>query len=153
MEQQMNNITTTPYPIPVFISNSGIDQKRYKLWLDRKAFAHALRDSERWDKEIKAEDYRKAIHEAVLDSNGIDSYTKEPLDWSLIGAYDNEMSAKFRIQYWKKFMFLPSVDHVDASQPGSPFKICGMRTNDCKSHLTIEELMEFAKLILKHNSV
>ena len=142
---------TTPYPIPSFIANAGVTQKKYKLWLDRKAMTHAIRDSERWDVEITVEDYRKAIHKAVEDSKGLDEYTKEPLSWDLIGTYVNDDSKLEGIAYRKRFEFLPSVDHVDANATTATFKICGLRTNDCKSHLTIEELKTFAQKILNHN--
>jgi len=141
----------TPYPIPHFIEATSITQKKYKLWLDRKALSHALRDSERWNTEITVESYRQAIHEAVVQSCGVDAYTKEPLDWSLIGTYVNEESKLQRIAYRKKFELLPTIDHVNSNDTVASFKVCGLRTNDCKSHLTIRELKRFAKLILENN--
>ena len=142
----------TPYEIPDFVKESGVSQKAYKTWLDHKARAHEKRDSKRRpEKDISIEDYKKAIHEAVMLSGGIDAYTKERLAWDLISKYENTEAANQGLVYFKKFELLPTVDHEDSSARSASFKICGWRTNDCKSHLTLSELKEFCKKILDNN--
>ena len=102
----------TPYEIPDFVKEAGVDQKAYKRWLDHKASAHVKRDRKRWPEiEITVQDYRKAIHEAVKPSGGIDVYTKEHLAWNLISKYTNAESSTQGTVYRQKFALLPTVDH------------------------------------------
>lgn len=57
--------------------------KDYKSWLSGKARAHVKRDRERGNIHVTTDDYRRAIHKAVLDGNGLDIYTGLPLRWDL----------------------------------------------------------------------
>ena len=93
--------------------------------------------------------YKVVIHQAVIESNGFDAYTNEQLDWSLLSQYNNEESKKYRREYKKRFALLPTVDHVGDGLGAADFKICAWRTNDCKNDLSIEELIDFCRKILK----
>ena len=89
--------------------------------------------------------YKQAIHDAVLCSEGRDSYTSEPLDWSLLSRYDNEDSQSQGSKYKRQFALLPTVDHADPESTQTDFRICGWRTNSWKNDLTIEELRELCQ--------
>lgn len=126
-----------------------IGQEAYSRWLHRKAVAHARRDRARGhDCTISA--YKDAIHEAVAASRGRDSYTGEPLDWSLISTYDNEASKNGRHRYKATFALLPTVDHIDASSKTASFKVCAWRTNDAKNDLSHADFVDLCKRVLEH---
>lgn len=92
-----------------------------------------------------------AIHQAVIESNGFDYYTGEPLAWELIRTYDNAKSKAGTRVYKKSFYLLPTVDHFGDDLTANAFKICGWRTNDCKNDLSQEELIKFCELVLTHH--
>ncbi len=137
------------YELPQFLERTEINRQKYAVWLERKARSHARRDSRRRRKKISTSDYKKFIHEAVLNSNGLDFYTRERLDWPLIGDYDNDRAEKEGIKYRRDLALLPTVDHEDPVAQEPVFRICGMQTNDCKSNLTVGQLKEFCKKFLK----
>jgi hypothetical protein len=147
------------YEIPSFVRQAGKSSPDYKAWLDGRASAHRKRDHKRWETTCSVEDYREAIHNAVVASKGMDGYTGESLAWNLIGVYDNEESKKNRVLYRRQFAMMPTVDHDDPVSIPEDMKavpkltICALRTNDCKSHLTRKELMEFSKKVLGHQKV
>ena len=130
------------YQLPEFLAQT-VNQKTYEHWLHRKAVAHVRRDRSRGNKTATNEEYKIAIHSAVCKSDGKDAYTKEKLDWILLSKYDNEQSKKQGRQYKKQFALLPSVDHVGDGKGPADFKICAWRTNDAKSDLSYEDLLDF----------
>lgn len=138
------------YPLPDFLEGI-VKAETYTKWLVRKAAAHIRRDRRRGNKDAVRQSYRSAIHEAIKTSKGLDAYTGKPLDWELIGTYKNEKSKEGKRLYRKKFENLPTVDHVDDGLGAPNFKICSLRTNDCKSHLTHQELIEFCQDIIKYH--
>lgn len=79
------------YPLPYFLSGH-VSQEVYERWLRRKAQTHVKRDRRRGNQTAIGEAYRIAIHAAVIESDGYDSYTGEKLDWSLLSQYDNHAS-------------------------------------------------------------
>jgi len=74
-----------PYALPKFL-NGLITEKAYLHWLQRKAAVHVKRDRKRGNDKATVKEYKKAIHEAVIDSKGNDAYTGEAMDWTLIDA-------------------------------------------------------------------
>lgn len=135
--------------LPHFLENH-VDDKKYKHWLKRTAKAHVTRDRKRGYQNINADGYRKAIHEAVLASDGRDVYTGEGLDWHLISKYNNEESKAGRHHYKAKFALLPTVDHVESAVPDSGFCICAWRTNDAKNDLSHLEFIGICASVLRH---
>jgi len=93
----------------------------------------------------------RAIHEAVVASNGKDAYTGEQLAWELISTYDNKKSKVGRREYKKSFGLLPTVDHVSDGLSAPNFKICSWRSNDCKNDLSSDELLDFCRAVLAHH--
>lgn len=138
------------YELPPFLEGK-VTLEKYRKWLKRKAVAHAARDRKRGNKTVVGEQYRKAIHEAIKASKGIDAYTGKPLDWTLIGTYDNETAKVEKRKYREKYMMLPTVDHVDDGLGAPNFKICAQATNDCKSHLSHKELIQFCRDVIEHH--
>ena len=130
------------YNLPDFLKDTP--ESVYLRWLNRKAQSLVRRDRRRWKQDISMSDYKQAIHNAVLCSEGQDSYTGEPLDWSLLSRYDNRESQRLGGQYKRQFALLPTVDHADPESKQTDFRICGWRTNACKNDLTLEELKELA---------
>lgn len=125
-----------------------VEQLKYERWLDRKANAHVKRDRKRGNSSATGSEYKAAIHKAVSLSGGLDAYTGEKLDWSLLSQYNNENSKAQGRLYKKKFALLPTVDHVDDGLGPANFKICAWRTNDAKNDLSHEELIELSKKII-----
>jgi hypothetical protein len=138
------------YALPAFLA-AVVAQVAYERWLHRKAVAHVRRDRKRGNRAALNELYKKAIHDAVCQSDGKDAYTGEPLDWNLISKYDNQASAQGRRVYKAGFARLPTVDHVGDGTGAANFKICGWRTNDAKNDLALEEFIELCRKVLTHH--
>jgi|SRR6516164_7973536 len=117
------------YGLPEFLKGV-VSQDRYERWLHRKAVAHVRRDRKSGTRSATNENYKLAIHEAVRGSNGVDAYTGETLDWSLISKYDNTESEQAGRKYKKGFALLPTVDHKgDRTGPLIlPFAVGGLTT-------------------------
>ena len=135
------------YDLPTFLINKT-SQEQYERWLHRKAVAHVRRDRKRGNITATNEEYKVEIHSAVVRSNGLDAYTGEQLDWSLISTYDNNASKKGGRKYKAKFALLPSVDHIDDGLGPAGFEICSWRTNDSKSDMTLEQFIELCNKVV-----
>lgn len=140
---------STKYSLPAFLQDRCSDEV-YQRWLGRKAKTHVKRDRARQNWTATPEEYKIAIHKAVVNSGGLDQYTGESLDWNLISTYDNEKSKQERRAYKRKFANLPTVDHVGDGTGPADFVICGWRTNDCKNDLSLAEFIEFCRAVLAH---
>jgi hypothetical protein len=140
------------YSLPPFLGNK-VSQESYERWLQRKAQAHVKRDRQRGNSSASGEAYREAIHNAVIESNSLDAYTGEPLDWKLISQYDNSESKKMGRDYKKKFALLPTVDHIGDGKGPANFRICGWRTNDAKNDLDPLEFITLCESVLKHQAL
>ncbi len=138
------------YERPEFLAGT-IGQDQYERWLHRKAKAHVNRDRRRGNETASNESYKVAIHAAVMESDGRDFYTGEPLDWSLISTYDNEHSKADGRRYKATLALLPTVDHVDDGLGPADFKICGWRTNDAKNDMTLDEFVSLCEKVLRHS--
>ena len=137
------------HSLPIFLAGK-LTEPVYLCWLKRKADAHTRRDSKRGFQGVTRANYRDAIHDAVLRSNGRDAYTGEEMDWSLIGMYDNDASKEGRHNYKAKFASLPTVDHVEASSSLASFVICTWRTNDAKNDLNLSDFLTLCENVLLH---
>ncbi len=135
------------YELPKFLAGV-VSQVEYERWLHRRAIAHVRRDRKRGNAKAKNEEYKLAIHRAVRDSNGVDAYTGELLEWELISQYNNRDSSGGGRNYKKLFALLPSVDHVGGGGLQPSFKICAWRTNDAKSDLPYEEFLELCEKVV-----
>jgi len=138
------------YQFPSFLIDK-VTQEVYERWLRRKAQAHIKRDRQRGNETANGEAYRVAIHSAVLESGGRDSYTGEELDWSLISQYDNDKSKEDRRYYKHGFALLPTIDHVGDGTRSADFKICSWRTNDAKSDLEMPAFLALCQAVLEHH--
>lgn len=135
------------YQAPDFLSDI-IDQATYEKWLHRKAMTHVRRDRGRGNISAQNSEYKQAIHTAVIECQGFDSYTKEPLDWSLLSQYDNELSKQHGRGYKKLFALLPSIDHVGDGLGSADFRICAWRTNDSKNDLPLDEFIALCQRVV-----
>jgi len=138
------------YQLPLFLEGI-ITQATYDKWIDRKARSHFKRDTKRGNKIISLEIYKVSIHQAVCDSKGVDYYTGELLDWSIVSKYNNDDSKQNGRQYKRQFALLPTVDHVDDGLGHPNFKICSWRTNDAKNDLSYDGFVELCKKVIHHN--
>jgi hypothetical protein len=140
------------YEIPRFLKEI-VTQERYERWLKREALRHLRRDRrKRGNTSATNEEYKTAIHRAVVESGGRDSYTGNALNWSLISTYKNEASKSGGRHYRAQFALLPTVDHADDGHGPADFKICSCRTNDAKSDLTLAEFVQLCKDVVSHQS-
>lgn len=130
-----------------------VKQDTYERWLSRKTNSHVKRDRNRGNKNATYATYKQAIHKAVCESKGLDAYTLEKLDWSLLSKYDNAQSKKYGRLYKKKFALLPSVDHVNDGLGVADFKICAWRTNDAKNDLSYDEFVNLCKKVVENKIV
>jgi hypothetical protein len=135
------------YDLPGFLTG-GSSQAEYERWLHRKAVAHRKRDRKRGNASCTIEEYKIAIHKAVRESGGLDAYTGERLDWTLISQYDNDESKDGRRQYKQRFALLPTVDHIGDGTGAANFAICAWRTNDAKSDLSSEEFLHLCRRVV-----
>ena len=138
------------YAMPIALRGM-CEETAYKKWLHRKAVAHVIRDRKRWPFTGSVADYKKAIHQAVLQAGKHDSYTGEELDWRLISKYDNKKSKRGGTVYKKTFAKLPTVDHAGDAPGDLNLRICTWRTNDAKSDLTLSEFIELCERVIEHN--
>jgi hypothetical protein len=139
------------YQLPAVLVGT-VDQKIYERWLARKAAAHVKRDRKRGNSSALIEEYKRAIHEAVRTSGGIDIYTGEKLQWDLISKYDNEASKLGRGVYKASLALLPTVDHVGDGLGVADFRICSWRTNDAKGDLNHDDFIALCRRVVDHHS-
>jgi hypothetical protein len=138
------------YPLPDCL-NGQCTFDAYRYWLARKAKAHRNRDRKRGNEECTIEAYKIAIHQAVVASDGVDSYTGRPLRWDLISQYDNDQSKAGKRKYKAQFGDLPTVDHIGDGLGAADFRICAWRTNDAKNDLTYEQFLELCRWVIAHS--
>ena len=131
-------------------------QSLYGRWLDHRADAHFKRDRKKREKIVGAsvvtnEQYKIAIHSAVVECAGRDFYTGEDLDWGLIGTGDNEVSRALRRDYQSGRALMPVVDHVGDGLGAPEFKICSQRTNSAKHSLSHSQFVQLCRKVVDHN--
>lgn len=137
------------HSMPLFLDGVVLPDA-YERWLGRKAAAHVKRDRKRGHSKATYALYKEAIHAAVILSQGLDAYTGEQLDWTLLSKYNNEESKAGRHGYKSGFALLPTVDHVSAGATEASFRICGWRTNDAKNDLSFDAFIELCQKVLTH---
>jgi hypothetical protein len=137
------------YPFPPFL-DGVLTRPAYTAWLQRKAAAHVKRDRKRGNPSATIEEYKLAIHKAVLASEGCDVYTGETLRWDLVSTYDNEASKAAGRSYKATLALLPTVDHVDDGLGPADFVICAWRTNDAKNDLSFGEFLALCRRVIAH---
>lgn len=145
-----NPRNTEKYPLPDFLKGR-IERSNYNRWLSRKASAHCKRDRSRVSYPVSREEYKQAIHRAVVTCGGVDWYTGEALNWEQISTYNNDASCDGRSTYKAGFALLPTVDHVASNDGRYEFVICSWRTNDCKNDLTLVDFVALCRRVIdKH---
>jgi len=135
------------YQLPEFL-RGVVTQLQYEKWLYRKAMAHVRRDRKRGNTSAINAEYKVAIHKAIQECKGVDVYTGEELDWTLLSKYDNEESKNGGREYKKQFALLPSVDHVGDGTGPAVFRICAWRTNDAKNDLSYDEFVKLCQKVI-----
>ena len=141
----VNNCPSSRH-VPDIVRNLGIGCQRYVEWLERQAQNCRTRDSKGARRPI--DEYREAIHKAVLKSNGVDYYTGEPLEWNRLN-HDKPMGGgqhnhRIRGRY-------PSVDHyhgVDRLQ----YRICAGSVNHAKGALSHQQFVTLCRKVAQHHS-
>ena len=142
-------MSTTKYLLPDCLIGK-CDAAKYAKWLHRKARRHVIRERKRNIRTpCSISHYKAQIHAAVMAGGDRDFYSGEPLDWSLINAFENP-EAKTGPQYRKKFWLLPTVDHIVDEADRPTFVICSWGINDAKSDLTPEEFYSLCQKVLRN---
>jgi len=134
-------------PAPDWMPHAS--KQTYPGWVQRKAVTLSKRDQKRGGSG-NVQQYRLAIHQAVVASQGRDHWTGERLDWDLIGTYDTREAGGDQGEHKRQYAMLPTIDH-HSNQPESDFVICAWRTNDAKHDMSPHELLEFCKAVLNHS--
>lgn len=114
------------------------------------ARCHCDRDRDRGNAEATCAGYKRAIHEAVLRSQGLDEYTGEALHWHLVGTYRNKDSRAQGRRLKAKLSRLPTVDHVGDGRGETTFRICGWAVNDAKNDLSLDDFVALCERVLWH---
>lgn len=125
-----------------------VTQPKYEKWLHRKAIAHVRRDRKRGNTSATNAEYKVAIQKAIQECDGIDAYTGEKLDWTLLSKYDNKESRSGGREYKRQFALLPTVDHVGDGTGPADFRICSWRTNDAKNDLSYGEFVKLCQKVV-----
>jgi len=139
---------STDYTMPEFLKKQ-CEPEAYKTRLTRKMNTHLRRDNKRWGITATREDYKKAIHQAVIESKGMDAYTGKKLKWDLIRKYNNDESKEGKSEYKKKLGELPTVDHVRLKGEKLKFKICSWKVNDAKNDLNYKEFVKLCREVIE----
>ena len=93
------------------------------------------------------EDYREAIHKAVVKSAGTDCYTGEPLEWNRLN-HDRpkgggQHNHRIRGHY-------PTVDHYHG-RGRLEFRICSGSVNYAKGALAHQQFVELCRKVAQHH--
>lgn len=136
------------YELPNHLAKT-VEQRKYERWLHWRAVAHVKRDRKRGNPTATVKEYKEAIHRLVVDSNGLDPYTHESLDWSLIGTYDNAKAKARGREYKARYALMPSVDHQDDGLGPANFRICSWKSNDAKSDLSYPEFLNLCRMVIE----
>lgn len=134
-------------PAPDWIPAAA--RQLYPGWVQRKAVTLCKRDQKRGGSG-NVQQYRLAIHQAVLASEGRDHWSGELLHWELIGTYDPREAAADNGGHRKKYALLPTLAHR-CGEPGVDLVVCAWRTHDAKHDMTAEELLAFCTAIVNHS--
>ena len=134
-------------PAPDWIPDTA--KLTYPGWVQRKAVSLCKRDQKRHG-HGDVQQYRLAIHEAVVASKGYDHWTGEWLAWELIGTSDTREAPSAGGEHKRKFALLPSVDQRSTtSEPD--VVICAWRTHDAMADMTPAELLHFCQMVVNHS--
>jgi len=116
----------------------------YRDWLIRKAKSMRARDRDRWGGlNLTQDNYRTMIHNAISGSNGRCYFTRELLDWNLLGEPfrgDPLHPMNCRLH--------PTVDHLDP-WPNIQLVVCGGLVNDAKSNLPYGEFVALCRQVIE----
>lgn len=147
----MKNKKDRKYQMPSFLNRfKPVNQQVYERWLSRKARTHFNRDKRR-SRLIypTCQEYKRAIHKAVYDSNGRDAYAGKEMRWDLISTFNDTAAQLANREYVAGFADLPSVDHDTDAKGQSSFKICAWKVNNAKNDLTLDEFYKLCKDIIR----
>jgi hypothetical protein len=134
-------------PAPDWIPETA--KPTYPGWVQRKAVSICKRDQKRHG-HGDVQQYRLAIHGAVVASKGYDHWTGEWLAWNLIGTYDTREATAGGGEHKRKFALLPSVDQRSPG-PEPNFVICAWRSHDVMADMTPAELLHFCQMVVNHS--
>lgn len=86
----------------------------------------------------------------MVESSGMDAYTGEMLDWTILSKYNNAESSIQKRAYKHSFAKLPTVDHVGDGSGDPEFRICSWRVNDAKHDLLYADFVELCRLVVSY---
>jgi hypothetical protein len=138
------------YPLPSFLKGK-CSHTVYIKWLNNKADTILKRDKRRgkpYAETATESEYKRKIHQAVLDGGERDPYTGEALAWELISKWDSKV--KQPDGYKRTFALMPTVDHTNADR--LEFEICSWQANDAKSDFTPEEFVAFCGKVTSYRA-
>lgn len=121
----------------------------YPGWVQRKAVTLCKRDQKRGGSG-NVQQYRLAIHQAVLASQGRDHWSGEWLAWHLIGTSETPDAAGARPEQRRLSAMLPTIDHR-TPVPEADFVICARRTKEARHDMTPDELLAFCRAVVEHS--
>lgn len=151
-----------PFAVPSWIAAAyqaaGIPQgehlHRYGTKVERQARRLWLTDSRRWadiHPSFGRVHYRTLVHDAILRSSGVDSYTGQSLRWDLWARdYEQTQHAEVMISHRHEY---PSFDHEHRIVGGLRtfvLHLCAFSTNDMKGDRSREEFINWCRRVVSH---
>jgi hypothetical protein len=74
------------------------------------------------------------------------------LDWTLLSKYNNTASKEGKHAYKALFALLPTIDHLQADDPKTGFRVCAWRTNDAKHDLSLEDFVKLCQRVIAYHA-
>ena len=140
-----NNSCGSSRHVPDSVRSKGIGCQRYNEWLERQAQNCRNRDTRGLRQPI--DQYREAIHRAVLKSNGLDCYTGEELEWNRLN-HDKPVGGGQRNH--RIMGRYPSVDHYYGTDR-LEYRICAGSVNHAKGALDHQQFVELCRKVVQHH--
>jgi len=141
------------FTLPPFLQGI-IEPAGYNYWVRIKAWDLLKRDRKRkfpYALLSTVNQYKEAIHDAVMQSSSTDPYSGDTLVWRLIGTWDPNQ-AKKDPQYEKQFYLMPTIDHINPYANFLAFEICSWEINAAKSFLNPSEFVSLCDKIVTYRN-
>ena len=131
--------------VPDSVRQKGIGCARYGDWLERQSQNCRKRDST--DQRKPIEEYREAIHQAVIKSKGLDYYTGQPLEWNRLNHDKPEGGGQRNHRITGRY---PSIDHYRGINQ-LDYRICAGSVNHAKGALDHQQFVELCRHVVEHH--
>ena len=137
-------------PLPHFLEGR-LTAPEYCKWLEARSWSLFYRDrmlNRPYAAQSSASHYEALIHDLVMNGAEYDPFTGDALRWELVNTWDNAEAEKMGIEYSRRFVLMPTIDHCDPAE--LKFEICSWLLNRCKNYLTALEFRNLCATIVSY---